>query len=75
MAIQITIYSILLFVPAIITLFLALYGWRNRAIPICRPFTLLMAAATLWTFGDAIQALNIDLTTSLMINIIQYPGI
>ncbi len=75
MAIQVSLFSVLLFISAIITMALAFYGWRNRSIPICKPFTLLMGAATLWTIGEAVQTLNIDLATSLMVNVIEYPGI
>jgi signal transduction histidine kinase len=75
MPLQISLYSAFLFVSAVTTLILAIYGWRNRDIPICQPFTLLMAAATVWTLGEAIQGMNIDLATSLVVNTIEYPGI
>jgi len=75
MAIQVSLFSILLFISAAITFFLAVYGWRNRAVPICQPFTLLMAAATFWAMGEALQTLNIDRATSLIINTLEYPGI
>ncbi len=75
MAIQVSLFSVLLFFSAAITFVLAVYGWRNRAVPICRPFTLLMAAATLWAIGEALQTLNVDLATSLVINTLEYPGI
>jgi signal transduction histidine kinase len=75
MAIQVSLFSVLLFISAAITFGLAVYGWRNRAVPICQPFTLLMAAATLWALGEALQTLNIDLATSLIINTFEYPGV
>jgi PAS domain S-box-containing protein len=75
MVIQVTVFSGLLFFSAAITLVLAVYGWRNRAVPICRPFTLLMAAATVWAAGEALQTLNIDLATSTIINAVEYPAV
>jgi PAS domain S-box-containing protein len=75
MVIQVTLFSALLFFSAVITFLLAVYGWRNRVIPICKPFTLLMAAATVWAAGEALQTLNIDLTTSTVINVIVYPAV
>jgi PAS domain S-box-containing protein len=52
-----------------------MYGWRNRKIPIAQPFTLLMAGATLWAVGEAIQGLNVGLVTSFIVTTIEYPGI
>lgn len=75
MALQLSYFSALLFLSAIVTAILAVYGWRHREISICRPFTLLMAAATLWTLGEAVQALNVDLATALIANTLEYPGI
>ena len=75
MAIQFSYYSALLFLSAIITASLAIYGWRNRKVPIAQPFTLLMAAATLWTCGEAIQGLNVSLATSIIVNTVEYAGI
>jgi PAS domain S-box-containing protein len=75
MALQLSYFSLLLFFSAMITAILALYGWRHRDVSICRPFTLLMAAATLWTLGEAVQALNVDLATALIANTLEYPGI
>jgi len=74
-AIQFSYYSALLFLSAIITASLAIYGWRNRKVPIAQPFALLMAAATLWTCGEAIQGLNVSLATSIIVNTIEYTGI
>jgi PAS domain S-box-containing protein len=34
-----------------------------------------MAAATLWTLGEAIQGLNVSLTTSILVNTFEYAGI
>ena len=34
-----------------------------------------MAAATLWTCGEAIQGLNVSLATSVLVNTIEYAGI
>ena len=75
MTIQVSLFSALLFISAVITFILSVYGWRNRAIPICQPFTLLMAAATVWAAGEAIQTLNIGLTASALVNVIEYPGV
>ncbi|MDD1716295.1 MAG: ATP-binding protein [Methanolinea sp.] len=75
MTLQLSYFSLLLFLSAMITAILALYGWRHRDVSISRPFTLLMAAATLWTLGEAVQALNVDLATALIANTLEYPGI
>jgi PAS domain S-box-containing protein len=75
MDIQFSYYAALLFLSAIITASLAMYGWHNRKIPVAQPFTLLMAAATLWTLGEAIQGLNVSLAISVIVNTIEYPGI
>ena len=74
-AVEVSLFSVLLFISAAITFFLAVYGWQNRDVPICRPFTLLMAAATLWAMGEALQTANVDLATSLLINTLEYPGV
>ena len=54
---------------------LTFIGWRNRAIPISRPFILLMAAETIWIFGYALELMSPDLPTVLLLNNIEYPAV
>ncbi|MDP3563666.1 MAG: histidine kinase N-terminal 7TM domain-containing protein, partial [Methanoregula sp.] len=58
-----------------ITLILAVTGWRNRSSVCAKPFTLLMLAATLWSFGAALEVSSADLTTQMFAVMLQYPGI
>jgi PAS domain S-box-containing protein len=58
-----------------ITLILAVTGWRNRFSVCAKPFTLLMLAATLWSFGAALEVSSADLTTQMFAVMLQYPGI
>ncbi len=60
---------------ACITAVLAIISWRNRNFGVSRPFTLLMAAATLWTLGSIGQLISADLLANYIFTIIEYPGI
>ncbi|MFA4860941.1 histidine kinase N-terminal 7TM domain-containing protein [Methanoregula sp.] len=75
MIIQYSPAVIFLFFTGILSAFLAYAGWRNRAIPISRAFTLLMVAETVWVFGYALELMSPDLQTLLLINDIEYPGL
>ena len=66
---------IFMLVSGVISAFLAFVGWRNRAIPISRPFILLMAAVTVWSFGYAVELMSTSLPAVLLINDITYPAI
>lgn len=56
-----------------ITLVFALLGWRHRNITISLPFTLLMAALTIWFYGYVLELLSPDLPWSLAFNHIEVP--
>jgi PAS domain S-box-containing protein len=58
-----------------ITLILAVTGWRNRSFVCAKPFALLMLAASLWSFGSALQVSSADLPTQMFAIMLQYPGI
>jgi PAS domain S-box-containing protein len=58
-----------------ITLILAVTGWRNRSFVCAKPFTLLMLAVSLWSFGSALQVSSADLPTQMFAIMLQYPGI
>ena len=75
MSFQQSPFLIPLLISAVITLTLAYIGWQNKKNPIARPFTLLMAASSLWTLGYTIQLVSSDLQTNLIATIIEYPGI
>jgi PAS domain S-box-containing protein len=51
----------------------ALLGWRHRNITISLPFTLLMAALTIWFYGYVLELLSPDLPWSLVFNNIEVP--
>lgn len=60
---------------AVITAAFSVISYRTWKSPIARPFSLMMAAATLWTAGSAIQLMSADLFTNYIATIIEYPGI
>ena len=57
-----------------ITLILAATGWRNRSSVCAKPFALLMFAASLWSFGAALEVSSADLPTQMFAVMLQYPG-
>jgi PAS domain S-box-containing protein len=59
----------------LITLILAVTGWRNRSYVCAKPFTLLMLAASIWSFGSAFEVSAADPLTQMFAVTIQYPGI
>ncbi len=59
----------------LITLILAVTGWRNRTYVCAKPFVLLMLAVSLWSFGSALQVSSADLQTQMFAGMLQYPGI
>ena len=58
-----------------ISLILAATVWRNRSSVCAKPFTLLMLAASLWSFGAALEVSSADLPTQMFAVMLQYPGI
>lgn len=75
MPLQISPLVLCMLVSGIVSALLTAVAWQNRSKPIIRPFLLLMAAETLWIFGDLIQMTSPSLTTIVLINDIEYPGI
>ena len=57
-----------------ITLILAVTGWRNRSFVCAKPFTLLMLAAAIWSFGSALEVSAADPITQMFAVTLQYPG-
>jgi len=53
---------------------LAITGWRNRSYVCARPFTLLMSAASLWSFCTAIELASADLETQMLALTVGYVG-
>jgi signal transduction histidine kinase len=67
---------IILFVLSLcITATLAIVSWRNWKTGIAPCFTLLMAAATLWTFGSIGEIMSTGLALKYFFVCIEYPGI
>ena len=58
-----------------ITLILAVTGWRNRSFVCAKPFTLLMLAAAIWSFGSALEVSAADPITQMFAVTLEYPGI
>lgn len=65
----------LMLISGIISAALAFIGWQNRAIPISKPFTLLMVAETVWIFGYVLEMMSTSLSTVLLFNNLEYPAI
>ena len=75
MIVQYSPAVILLLLSGTVSAILTIIGWRNRAIPISRPFILLMAAETIWIFGYALELMSTNLSTVLLLNNIEYPAV
>ncbi|MFH0967380.1 MAG: histidine kinase N-terminal 7TM domain-containing protein, partial [Methanobacteriota archaeon] len=69
------LFFILYPISAVITAFLAIYGWKNRNILISHPFMLLMVATTVWTIGDGLITQTTDPTLTYIINTTVYPAV
>jgi len=67
-------YFIAFLASGCITLILAVTGWRNRSFVCAKPFALLMLAATLWSFGAALEVSSADLQTQMSALMLQYPA-
>jgi PAS domain S-box-containing protein len=75
MIVQYSPVVILLLLSGTVSAILTVIGWRNHALPISRPFTLLMAAETVWIFGYALELMSTRLPTVLLLNDIEYPAL
>ncbi len=75
MILQFTPFILLLLISGFVSAGLTVIGWNNRALPIARPFILLMAAETVWIFGSALEMMSTQLGTVLFLNNIEYPAL
>jgi len=74
MILQFTPYILILLISGFVSAGLTMIGWNNRALPVARPFILLMAAETVWLFGSALEMMSTQLDTVLFLNNIEYPA-
>ncbi len=75
MDIQFSPVLILFVLSVCITGTLAVLSWRNYKTDIAPYFTLLMAAATLWTLGSIGEIMSTGLAAKYFFTCIEYPGI
>jgi signal transduction histidine kinase len=75
MIIQFTPYILLLLTSGVVAAIFMVIGWQNRALPVAKPFILLMAAIMVWNFGSALEMMSSQLSTVLLICDLEYPGI
>lgn len=74
MIIQFTPFILFLLLSGGVSALLAIVGWYNRALPVAKPFILLMVAETIWIFGTAFEMMSTQLTAVLFFNNIEYPA-
>jgi PAS domain S-box-containing protein len=74
MLLQFTPFILLLLISGCVSAGLTVIGWNNRALPVAKPFILLMAAETVWIFGSALEMMSTRLSTVLIFNNIEYPA-
>ena len=72
MRFQFTPYLWLLIVSAAISIGLAVYAWRRRAVTGAVAFVVLMLFATLWSLANALEMAGADLATKLFWANVQY---
>ena len=75
MALKYTPYLVPLFVTAIISIILAIYGWRRRHAPGAIPFILLMLLVALWSLSYGFELGSTGLKTKEFWAKIEYLGI
>jgi PAS domain S-box-containing protein len=71
----ITFVFVLMLVSGLVSALLTAVAWHHRSSPIVRPFLFLMAAETLWIFGDILYITGPGLPATVLITDIEYPGI
>ena len=74
MILQFSPVILLLLLCGVVSAGLMVIGYYNRALPIARPFILLMAAETIWLFGSACEMMSIQLSSVLVLNNVEYPA-
>jgi len=72
---QVTPYSYLLLLAAVISAALVVYTWRRRGTPGAESLALLMAGLCIWTAGYALELSGADLPTKILWAKIEYVGI
>jgi len=75
MILQYSPWVIPFLLSAVATAAIAVVSWHYRENPVSRAFTFLMIAATIWSVGDSLQILAVDLPTNLLLNTLTYPAI
>lgn len=74
MILQLSPVVLLLLLCGIVSAGLMVVGYYNRALPIARPFILLMAAEMVWLFGSACEMMSTELSAVLLLNNVEYPA-
>src|SRR5215203_3525893 len=72
---QVTPYSYLLLLAAVISAALVVYTWRRRGTPGAESLALLMAGLCIWTAGYALELSGADLPTKILWAKVEYLGI
>ncbi|WP_292347299.1 MULTISPECIES: histidine kinase N-terminal 7TM domain-containing protein [unclassified Methanoregula] len=72
---QLSVYAFVYFTTGIITLLLAIYSWKRRAVPGTFWFSLLMLAAAEWCLTFSLELLVADPSLKVLIGKFQYLGI
>jgi PAS domain S-box-containing protein len=75
MSLKYTPYLIPLFTAAIVSIILAIYGWRRRHAPGAMPFTLLMISVAQWSCAYAFELGSAALQTKILWAHIKYLGV
>ena len=75
MAMQLSAYAFVYITTGIITLFLAIYSWKRRAVPGTFWFSLLMLAAAEWCLMFSLELLVADPSLKVFVGKFQYLGI
>jgi diguanylate cyclase (GGDEF)-like protein/PAS domain S-box-containing protein len=69
------LFSLLLFIAALLALVVAIYAWEKRSMPTGRWLFLLMVGIAIWSICDAIEAAAPDIPTRVLLSQISYIGI
>jgi PAS domain S-box-containing protein len=75
MSLKYTPYLVPLFTAAIVSIILAIYGWRRRHAPGAIPFALLMISVAQWSLAYAFELGSADLQTKILWAHIKYLGV
>ena len=75
MDLQYSPYSVPLFTAAVVSIILAIFGWRSRHAPSAMPFIILMLFVAQWSIGYAFELGSTGLQTKVFWTKIKYLGI